>query len=237
MSNNYFRFKQFTVYHHRCSMRVNTDGVLLGAWADVNNIGSALDVGTGSGLIALMISQRSEAFIDAVEIDGPSSLQASENVDHAPWKNRIKVYHDSFRHFASVCGRQYDLIVSNPPYFRDALKPEDKLKSKARHDVELGFEELLYHSSLLLTEQGRFCVIIPYVEKDNFTDLATIQKLYCHRMVMVRSTPMARLSRIMMDFRRDRESRPEKTELIIRRGNGEYSPEYIELTRDFYLAF
>jgi tRNA1Val (adenine37-N6)-methyltransferase len=237
MSNDYFQFKQFIVRHDRCPMKVNTDGVLLGAWADVHDIRSALDVGTGSGIIALMIAQRSEANIDAVEIDHLACRQAFENIDHSPWKNRIKVHHDSFQHYASVCARQYDLIVSNPPYFRNAMKPGDKRKSKAKHDVDLGFEGLLYYSSLLLAPHGRFCVILPYAAKDNFMQLACINHLYCRRIAAVRSTPLIPFSRIIMAFSRGMTDKIQQSEITIHLKNREYSPEYIELTRDFYLAF
>ncbi len=218
-------------------MKVNTDGVLLGAWADTDNIRSALDVGTGSGLIALMIAQRSDAIIDAVEIDQSSGLQAVENIDRSPWKNRIMIHQDSFQHFAVVCGKKYDLIISNPPYFRDALKPGDKARSKARHDVDLGFEELLQHSSSLLAPHGKVCVILPYAEKENFIDLAHLNQLYCQRITSVMSAPGASFSRVMMTFGQGIAEQIMKSELVIRQENGQYSPEYIDRTRDFYLAF
>jgi tRNA1Val (adenine37-N6)-methyltransferase len=237
MPNNYFQFKQFTVYHDRCSMKVSTDGVLLGAWADVNNISHALDVGTGSGLIALMIAQRSAALIDAVEIDHPACTQAFENVERSPWKNRIHVHSDSFQHFASVCGKKYDLIVSNPPYFRDALKPGDKRRSKARHDTDLTFDELLSNTSFLLNDNGRFCAILPYPEQENFIGLAYIHRLYCHRIVFIKTIAAADFSRIMLSFSHMPSVKAEKEELVIHRENGLYSYDYIRITKEFYLGF
>ena len=218
-------------------MKVNTDSVMLGAWADVKAVSTALDVGTGSGLIALMIAQRSEAIIDAVEIDQSSGLQAVENINNSPWKNRIRIHHDSFQHYAVVCGKKYDLIISNPPYFRNALRPGDKGRSKARHDVDLGFEELLQHSSSLLAPHGTFCVILPYAGKENFIDLAHLNHLYCQRITSVMPAPGTPFSRVMMTFSHSTAEQIMKSELVIRQENGQYTPDYIELTRDFYLAF
>ena len=237
MSNDYFQFKQFTVFHDKCSMKVTTDGVLLGAWANVNTVRNTLDVGTGSGLIALMIAQRSDAVIDAVEIDHPAYLQACENAARSPWKDRIFIYHDSFQHFASLCRTRYDLIVSNPPYFRDALKPGDKRKSKARHHVDLTFEELLKGSSSLLTEQGKLCVIVPYTEHESFIELAHIYRLQCNRIMAVKTTPGAKSIRALVTFGLTPVVPVKKTELAIYQQNDQYSPDYINITKDFYLAF
>lgn len=237
MSNNYFQFKQFTVFHDKCSMKVNTDGVLLGAWAETAHIARALDAGTGSGLIALMIAQRSEAVIDAVEIDPPAALQARENAARSPWKNRIRVHCDSFQHFTSVSQIKYDLIVSNPPYFRNALKPEDKRRSTARHELRLSHEELLKGAASLIAPQGKFCVILPYCEMENVTELASLYRLYCCRIKAVKTTPGAPFTRILMSFGTSAANKPDTTELAIHHGNGKYSNEYIELTRDFYLNF
>jgi tRNA1Val (adenine37-N6)-methyltransferase len=235
MPNNYFQFRQFTVFHDKCSMKVNTDGVLLGAWADADNISRALDVGTGSGLIALMIAQRSEAMIDAVEIDPPAALQACENAGHSPWKDRIHVHPGSFQDFASNSAKKYDLIVSNPPFFRNSLKPSDKRRSNARHDLSLTLEELLKGTAPLLNPQGRLCVILPYPEKDDFVELASIYRLYGKRITEVRSTPGTVFSRVLMSFGPVPSGAPERTELTIHEADGSYSEEYRELTKDFYL--
>ena len=223
MSNDYFQFRQFTVFHDKCSMKVTTDGVLLGAWADTDHISRALDVGTGSGLIALMIAQRSEAVIDAVEIDPPAALQASENSGCSPWKDRIHVHTGSFQEFAALCGKKYDLIVSNPPFFRNALKPMDKHRSSARHETSLTHEELLKGTKALLAPQGKFCVILPYQEKDGFTEMASIYRMYCLRFTAVKATPGAVFSRVLMSFGSVPAGTPVRTELTIRKADGSYS--------------
>jgi tRNA1Val (adenine37-N6)-methyltransferase len=235
MSNDYFQFRQFTVFHDKCSMKVTTDGVLLGAWADTENVEQALDAGTGSGLIALMIAQRSEARIFAVEIDDNATLQACENAGCSPWKHRIHIHCDSFQHFALVGGKKYDLIVSNPPYFKNALKPPDKRRSAARHEISLSHEDLLKGAASLLAPQGRLCVILPYHEKENFAELAYIYRLYCRRITDVKTTPGAGFSRVLMSFDSALTGKIDKTELTIHQSDGSYSNEYIELTRDFYL--
>jgi len=235
MSNNYFQFKQFTVFHDRCSMKVNTDGVLLGAWADSDNISRALDVGTGSGFIALMIAQRTKAVIDAVEIDPPAALQACENAGHSPWKDRIHIHPGSFQDFASNSGMKYDLIVSNPPFFRNSLKPGDKRRSKARHDLSLTLEELLKGTVSLLDPQGRLCLILPYQEKDGFAELASIYRLHCKRITEVRTTPGTVFSRVLMSFGPVPSGTPDRTELTLHEADGSYSDDYHELTKDYYL--
>jgi tRNA1Val (adenine37-N6)-methyltransferase len=237
MSNDYFRFKQFTVFQERCSMKVTTDGVLLGAWADIKGIHSALDVGTGSCLIALMIAQRSDTRIDAVEIDKPAFKQACENASLSPWKERIFIFHDSFQQFASRSQEKYDLVVSNPPYFIDSLKSPDIRKSKARHDVSLTFEELLHGVSSLIAEHGRFCIILPRPEQENFIELAHIYRLYCYRIMLVKTTPDAAFSRTLMAFGKNPGIPVKKSDFTIHLKNGRYTPEYVVLTREFYLTF
>jgi tRNA1Val (adenine37-N6)-methyltransferase len=237
MSENYFQFRQFIIFQDKCSMKVTTDGVLLGAWADTQNINRALDVGTGSGLIALMIAQRSEALIDAVEIDPPACRQACENADRSPWKDRIRIYPLTFQQFVSISTEKYDLIISNPPFFRNALKSPDMRRSEARHELSLTHEELLKIAATLLTPRGRLCVILPYPEKDNFPELASIYGLHMQRVTAVKTTPHVSFSRILMSFGSLPASRTERTELVIHQADGTYSKEYIEITRNFYLYF
>ena len=142
MSNPYFQFKQFTVWHDKCAMKVGTDGVLLGAWASVQNAHKILDVGTGTGLVALMLAQRSlpDADIIALEIDGAAAGQARENVTRSPWKERVEVVQTDFRDYQS--SDKFDVIVSNPPYFVDSLECPDQQRNAARHNGSLTYEEL-----------------------------------------------------------------------------------------------
>ena len=145
MSNPYFRFKQFTVWHDRCAMKVGTDGVLIGAWCDVDACRRILDVGCGTGLISLMIAQRTSdrTMIEGVEIDAVAAEQAAENTDRSPWKNRLRIHTSDFLDFATSATVRYDHIVSNPPYFEKSLLPEDAARLTARHTGRLTYESLL----------------------------------------------------------------------------------------------
>ena len=164
MANPYFQFKQFTVWHDKCAMKVGTDGVLLGAWTSVENTRSILDVGCGTGLISLMLAQRCQAIIDALDIDPAACMQARENADRSPFGQRLQVIHrpfaDCVTEFAGI--RQYDCIVSNPPYFINSLKCPDKQRNQARHTDTLSLDELISGSKQLLSPGGRLCLILPF---------------------------------------------------------------------------
>jgi len=215
-------------------MKVGTDGVLLGAWVNVEGARSLLDAGTGSGLLALMVAQRSTALIDAVEIDENACGQARENVAICPWKDRIMIHHDTFQHFARKTDNRYDLIVSNPPWYRNSLKPPSLSRSMARHDERLGYEELLYGSDNLLSDEGRLGIILPAREIAGFTELAYFHNLHLQRKTMVKPAPDKDHSRCLAEFGRLRPFSVEKRELIIKQGK-KYSDEYLELTREYYL--
>jgi tRNA1Val (adenine37-N6)-methyltransferase len=237
MANSYFAFKQFIVYHDKCAMKVGTDGVLLGAWAGVNSAARILDVGTGTGLIAIMLAQRSNAFIDAVEIDEKACIQATENVDACPWKERIAIHHQPFQHFAITAVNGFDLIVSNPPFFRNSLKPRGQTRTLARHDDTLNFESLLFYSSQLLSAAGRLAVIIPAKDMIHFTELAYFQDLHLQLQTLVRPHAGKDYSRCMAEFSRNRNQASLTSELCIKKNDSEeYSDEYRTLTREYYLA-
>lgn len=236
MANPYFTFRQFTIWHDRCAMKVGTDGVLLGAWACVEDVSRILDIGTGSGLIAIMLAQRSTALVDAVEIYKNACLQAHENIAACPWKKRITLYHDAVQDFQNKTVWRYDLIVSNPPFFRNSLKPPARSRSVARHGDLLGYENLLVSASALLGPGGRLSVILPAREKEHFTQLAYFHGLYPARILMVRPSPDKGYSRCLVELGRDRNQPCTQEELSILLQDGKrYSDDYFKLTRDFYL--
>jgi tRNA1Val (adenine37-N6)-methyltransferase len=238
MVNNYFSFKQFTVHHDKCAMKVGTDGVLLGAWANVVNAGNVLDVGAGTGLIAIMMAQRSGALIDAVEIDENACKQATENVAACPWKERIVIHHDSFQHYAANTTSQYDIIVSNPPYFSNSLKSPLQLRSLARHDDSLSNESLLRCVAHILAPEGRLYVIIPAIDINRFIALAGLHGLYPSQMIKIRPVPCKAYSRCLIELSNDICRTCTETELIIKQGSSkEYTDAYKALTRDYYLNF
>ena len=238
MANSYFSFKQFTVRHDRCAMKVGTDGVLLGAWINVQGAGRIVDVGTGSGLIAIMMAQRCDAVIDGVEIDADACSQARENATACPWNDRITLHHDSIQHYAGITDTQYQIVVANPPYFRNSLKPASTMRTQARHDTTLNYESLLHCASKLLAPEGRLAVIIPANAITGFTELAYFQGLFPVRQTLVRARPGKAYSRCLAEFSGNRDQPADNRELIIRGQDGkEFTDDYRMLTKAYYLNF
>lgn len=235
MPNPFFQFKKFTVYHDKCAMKVGTDGVLLGAWASVENARRILDIGTGTGLIALMLAQRSDASVVGVDIDEAAVEQARENIERSEWKNRIVVEHKDVLDLSGEKYGLFDVIVSNPPYFTEAVYCPDKQRNTARHMDSLPFDELLQAVDRLLAEEGCFSVILPSGVAPDFIANALHYRLYLCRQTFVHTKPEAVPKRVLMPF--SRTASECKTEhLVVELARHEYSPEYIALTRDFYLS-
>lgn len=236
MPNPYFSFKQFTVYHDRCAMKVGTDGVLLGAWATVTNSKTILDIGTGTGLVALMLCQRSaQSHITAIEIDENAVNQASDNVRNSPWENRINVLHTSLQDFACENNFKFDLIVSNPPFFVDSLKAPNKSRTHARHADTLTHQELLINARKLMHSTSRLCVILPVNEGIAFVNEAADLGLYCNKRLNVYPKPGLEVKRLLLEFAQYA-TETEIADLNIESGERHsYSKEFSEMLRDFYL--
>lgn len=234
MSNPYFQFKQFTVWHDKCAMKVGTDGVLLGAWASVRNAHKILDVGTGTGLVVLMLAQRSlpDADIVALEIDKAAAGQAGENVARSPWKERIEVVQADFRNYQS--SDKFDVIVSNPPYFVDSLECPDQQRNAARHNDSLTYEELLEGVAGLLAEDGAFTIVIPTDVADRVKMIATAKNLYAVRQLNVITKPGSIPKRTLITFTFSNQECVVE-ELLTELARHQYSEEYIALTREYYL--
>ncbi|ERT04175.1 mycolic acid cyclopropane synthetase family protein [Lyngbya aestuarii BL J] len=235
-SNPYFQFKQFTLFQDRCAMKVGTDGVLLGAWTDIKNTQTILDIGTGTGLVALMLAQRSTAQIDTVEIDKNSSIQAKENITQSPWKERIKIYHSSVQDYTKYCSKRYNLIVSNPPFFENAYKALKASRTVARHTDLLSPVDLLNVSQQLLDREGRLTVIYPTEAANRFLTLAEKSGFFCTQKLLVKPTPNRPTKRILMEFSQSQNNQPENT-LTIETERHLYTPEFIDLVKDFYLKY
>jgi len=236
MANNHFTFKQFTINQDKSAFKVGTDGVLLGACADVKGVNRILDLGTGTGLIAIMLAQKSKAEIVAIEPDYESFMQASENVRSCRWSNRIKVVHTDLQSY-NQSENGFDLIVTNPPYFNESLRSPDPRKSAARHNDMLSSYELLNGVSRLLEEAGRLQLIMPYVEGNIFIAEAQQHKLYCNSVLKVKPLPTSEIRRLILTFSRQ-QLRPAERFLTIEQGRRhEFTEEYINLTKDFYLKF
>lgn len=229
-----FHFKQFSISHDRSTHKIGTDGVLLGAWVNLKSASHILDIGTGTGVIALMLAQRSDSFtlIDAVEVEKADAEQARENVERSPWPGKVSIIHSSIQNFFPEY--KYDLIVSNPPYFINSWRPPEKKRSQARHTHELSFEELLASSLRLLKEDGRLAVILPYQEALHFIDLAKSCQLYPTRHLTFRSRANKPIERLLLEFSQ-KPGEVLSEELILHSNGDEWSDEYYALTGDFYL--
>lgn len=234
-----FQFKEFTVHQDKTAMKIGTDAVLLGAWCAVSDFpDSILDVGAGTGVIALMLAQRTDAMtIDAVEIDEQAYEQTVENFERSDWGDRLFCYHSSFQDFAAEMEEeeeQYDLIVSNPPFYTDAYTTEDEARNTARFAAALPFEALLAGVKEILSPSGKFAVVLPYKEQEQFVSLAQRYDLYLQRVCYVKGTPGSEVKRSLLEFGRQAQE-VQKEELVIETARHHYTPEYIALTRDFYL--
>ena len=186
MPNSFFRFRQFTVHQERCAMKVSTDGVLLGAWTQCEGAQRVLDIGTGTGLLALMIAQRCQARIDAVEIDPDACEQAKENFQSSPWSERLQLVAMSFQAFCKTNPEPYELILSNPPYFSNSLRSADEKRNTARHNSTLLPKELITGVEALLKDQGICSLILPFDEGQQLIGQAEAQGLYCSRVTEVK---------------------------------------------------
>lgn len=233
-----FKFKQFTVAQDRCAMKIGTDGVLLGAWASLDHQPfSILDIGTGTGVIALMLAQRSSAdLIDALEIDEDAYEQAVENFENSDWGDRLFCYHASFDEFVEEMQEEekYDLIISNPPFYSDDYSSGNAQRDRARFAEALPFEELIQGTSLLLSEEGRFNVIIPKKEEADFLKIAEEYRLFPQRITRVKGDVNSEVKRSLLEFGFEKKEF-EPSELIIENSRHNYTEEYIELVKDFYL--
>lgn len=236
MANPYFRFKKFTVYHDKCAMKVGTDAVLLGAWADTSFCRNILDIGTGTGIIALMLAQRSQATVEAIDIDKEACVQAAENAAASPYTERIKVVHASCADFAaSNQQKRYDLIVSNPPYFINSLKCPDNKRTVARHTDTLLLSDLIREAQTLLSPSGRIALVLPYEQLEEVKALASANHLYICRQTDVIPTPGAAPKRLLMELSAAEENIKNRDTLTIEEARHQYTPEYITLTKEFYL--
>lgn len=235
-----FSFKQFSVQQDRCAMKIGTDSVLLGAWCPIdNNPFSVLDIGAGTGILSLMLAQRSNSElttqIDAIEIDEEAYEQCVENFENSPWSDRLFCFHASLDEFVDEPEDEYDLIISNPPFYSEDYKTENSQRDIARFQDALPFENLIEAADLLLSENGIFAVIIPFKEEEKFIDLCAEVELYPVKVTRVKGTPTTEIKRSLLAFKRYELSTLTANELVIETSRHQYTDEYIELTKDFYL--
>lgn len=217
-------------------MKVGTDGVLLGAWASLKKLpDSILDIGTGTGLIALMLAQRSETSnIEALEINEAAYEQSVENFESSSWANRLFCYHAGLDEFIEEIEEPYDLIVSNPPFYTEDVSSGNASRDTARQNQSLPFDELLEGVSKLLAKDGLFATIIPFKEEEAFVALAKHFGLFPKQILRIKGNPSVEIKRSLLEFSFNA-SKVLENELTIEIKRHEYTLEYQELTKDFYL--
>lgn len=232
-----FKFKQFTVAQDKCAMKIGTDAVLLGAWTQLNSPSSILDIGAGTGIIALQMAQRSFAeTIDALEIDADAFEQAVENFEQSDWSDRLFCYHAPLQQFIEEIDDEYDLVVSNPPFYTSTFKENsiEENRAVARHSENLPYELLLKSSAKLLSKNGSCAFIIPFSEEDKFLRIASENKLFPNRITRVKGTDTSPIKRSLLQLS-FLKSEVEIDELIIEIERHKYTQAYIKLTQNFYL--
>jgi tRNA1Val (adenine37-N6)-methyltransferase len=238
MPNNYFQFKQFTVQQEKAALKVSTDSCLFGAWiadkveSEKLKVESALDIGAGSGLLMLMLAQKCDAKIDGIEIDQPSYEQAKENTEASIWKERLELFHADAKQFSF--SKNYDLIISNPPFYEGDLKSDVARRNMAMHDAGLKLDELLKVVVANLNDDGRFALLLPFQRATYMIALAETSNLYLQTHVQVRQTVEHGFFRSMLLFSRSKTAAMVE-ELAIKDAGNHYTNEFIGLLKDYYL--
>lgn len=233
MPNPYFRFKQFTVFHDQCAMKVNTDGCLLGGWASSTSPKKILDIGAGSGVIALMLAQKyPEAQVEGVEIEAVCAAQCTSNFARSPFADRLKCHNIAIQHVKT--NARYDLIVSNPPYFLNDTPSAEKTRHQARHQIGLSLDELFRAVAQLLAQNGTFCVILPYHLRQHAIDFASPNGLVLNEEVTLKPLPEKQPNRALLSF--SFQSGTLKSDAIaIETKRGQYSPRVTTWLKPYYL--
>lgn len=248
MSNNYFKFKQFTIWQDKCAMKVCTDASLFGAIVaqhaatytgysnaaiDSRNIIHCLDIGTGTGILSLMFAQKnSAAKIDAVEINADAAEQATQNIIASPWAKRIQVFNEDILTFTPR--KQYDYIISNPPFFEDDLQSPDEAKNNAKHDTMLNLLQLINFVDTHLTSDGYFAVLLPFHRVNYFIEAVIKTGFHLSQQILIRQTIKHKFFRGILVFNRE-EKEPHRSEIIIKEPEQNYTPEFSEALKDYYL--
>ena len=232
-----FQFKQFTIEQDRCAMKIGTDAVLLGAWSPIpKNIFSILDIGSGTGILSIMLAQRSNAEqIDAIEIDEDAYEECVDNFENSQWSDKLFCYHAGLDEFLEEMeDESYDLIISNPPFYSDDYKSDTEKRNLARFEDALPFEELIESAANLLSEFGVFSVIIPFKEEERFIQIAKTFHLQPFKTTRVKGNETSEIKRSLLAFKWDEQINV-VDELVIEIERHQYTSDYIELTKEFYL--
>ncbi len=238
MSNDSFAFKKFCIKQDKCAMKVGTDAVLLGAWIYPNGSKTILDIGTGTGVISLMLAQKSEAKITAIDIDKESTEQAKLNVAESIYNEKVEVKNISIQNLAKESDQKFDMIVTNPPYFIDSYKGVELNRTIARHADALPFDELIDSVKKLLDTKGKFCLILPKNEAAIFRKLAEARGLYLSKLLRIRTKPEKESEkRHLMQFEFKETEFSESTLVLEENESRNYTQAYKDFTKDYYLNF
>ncbi|MBK6729605.1 MAG: methyltransferase [Bacteroidetes bacterium] len=233
-----FQFKQFAIQQEKVAMKLGTDAILLGSWVDIENVSYALDIGSGTGILALMIAQRNSiALIDGIDINKDAVEQAKANVLASPWANRIHILHSNLHNYFHTCKKKYDLIICNPPYFSNGFPVADIGRNIARVAENLDSEVLISASQHLLSETGKLAVILPFETAEKFLKSALHNKLFCHRKTIVYSKADKPPIRILVEIKKQQSIVQENIIIIEGDKPNTYSGTFKNLTEEFYLHF
>ncbi|MBI9039331.1 MAG: methyltransferase [Bacteroidales bacterium] len=230
-----FRFKQFEIEDDDSTMKVGTDAILLGSWINTGNCKSILEIGTGSGVIALMLAQKTNAKITAIDIDENSVLQALMNVSNSKWSKQIIVQNVSFQDFIKSSNKTFDLIVSNPPFFGNSLKSPTTKTNLAKHNDNLSSKDLISGVKKTLSKNGCFYAIFPYSEGNIFREKAEINNLFCTKILLIKPKTNKPANRILFRFQLIKPAESIENKLTIKNKNNTFNEEFVDLTKDYYL--
>jgi len=237
-ANTHFSFKQFIVHQDQTAMKVTTDACIFGGYITTDETKKILDIGTGTGLVAMMLAQRTHAQIDAVEIENSAYNQAITNIQESVFKDQINVFNTSIQLFSKLTEQQnqFDLIVSNPPFFQNHLKAEEVTRNNSLHTDKLSFEDLIHSVLRLISSPGTFVILLPLYESSIFEQLSISKELYPQKKLTIRHRKDTKILRIITTFGRIRKEIINE-ELIIKNSDESYSPDFQALLKDYYLIF
>jgi len=234
--DRHFHFKPFSLSHSKSTMRVGTDAILMGLFASIPKINKTLEIGTGCGIISLIIATKSYTQIEAIDIDRDSVEEAKKNFSNSPFYQRLKAIHADFNEFAKSHTGKYDLIVSNPPFFINDFRPADYKKKTARHSDLLTYQQICDGTVCLLNSSGKLCLVLPYDESRTFLEIASQKGLYLQRQQLIFPGRGLQPNRINLQFGFEKIDEIQTEKLTIREEDGTFTPEYIDLLKDYYIA-
>ncbi len=236
IDNRPFHLKQFSLFHNKSTMKVGTDALLLGIWTDVKSANHILDVGSGCGILALLMASRSEAFVDAIELDEASYLEAKNNFVNSSFANRLEAIHENFNTFSIGRNKKYQLIISNPPFFINDMRSAEKTRSIARHGDSLNYQELCKGVVQLLDKNGYFSIVLPYDESKIFIDIAKKTRLYINRQMIIFPKRGSQPNRVNLELSSTNTNEIISEKFVIREENGQFTEQYIHFFKDYLIG-